>query len=94
MNKEKNLVQRSSTQAFNLPVRKTKKNSGKRDTDSSNIRVHGIYITAISVRLRAGVGTVMRLSTLQIMQHETVGQWTGNSKAVSNAMYSIKKYVY
>jgi hypothetical protein len=43
------------------------------------MRVHGIYITAISVRLRAGVGTVMRLSTLQIMQHEMVGQWTGNN---------------
>ena len=43
------------------------------------MRVHGIYITAISVRLRAGVGTVMRLSTLKIMQHEKVGQWTGNN---------------
>ena len=58
------------------------------------MRVHGIYITAISVRQRAGVGTVMRFSTLQIMQHEKLGQWTGNSKVVSNAIYSIKKYVY
>ena len=80
MSKERNLAQRTPTQTFTLPVRKTKqKNSGKRDTDSSNTRVHGIYITAISVRLRAGVGTVMRLSTLQIMQHEKVGEWTGNN---------------
>jgi len=43
------------------------------------MRVHGIYITAISVRPRAGVGTVIRFSTLQIMQHEMVGQWTGNN---------------
>jgi hypothetical protein len=77
-----------------LPVRKTKQISGKRDTYSCNIKVHGIYITAISVRLRAGVGTVMRLSTLQIIQHEKLGQWNGNCKVVSNAMYSIKKYVY
>jgi len=42
------------------------------------MRVHGIYITTVSVRLRAGFGTVMRLSALQIMQHEMVGQWTGN----------------
>jgi len=24
------------------------------------------------------------------MQHEKLGQWTGNSKVVSNAIYSIK----
>jgi hypothetical protein len=42
-------------------------NSGNRDIDSSNMSVHGIYITAISVRLRAGVGTEMSLSNMQIM---------------------------
>ena len=43
------------------------------------MRVHGIYITAISVRLTACVCTVMKLSTLQIMQHEMVGQRTRNN---------------